>query len=232
MPSLANVLLQSIAYMAEKFPDKWMEKIPYYRAREEELEKEERESQRARKHKRRHSHSHKRSSSRRRSRHFEDEEQSDVSDEGEYDRQDRRRHRSLDGHRQHAEDQAAYRRSYNPADYAPVDRHGYAVQSPVNAPPAMNGSGHGTPPLTAFANGSRPVSTSGPIPGYVPYAHVYNAPFQSQTAPHGHEVRGSPRGSMDRYERRDYPADPRGARYNDARSEGDVVYRRRDDRFD
>jgi hypothetical protein len=137
MPSLTNVLLHSIAYMAEKFPDKWMEKIPYYRAREEEMEAEEREARRrARKDKRSHSHSHKRSGSHRRARHYEDDEDSDSYDE-DYDRRDRRRHRSLDGRRQQGEDRSSYRKSYNPADYAPVDRHGYAVQPPVSARPVV-----------------------------------------------------------------------------------------------
>jgi hypothetical protein len=137
MPSLTSVLLHSIAYMAEKFPDKWMEKIPYYRAREEELEEEEREARRrARKDKRSHSHSHKRSGSHRRARHYDDDEESDSYDE-EYDRRDRRRHRSLDGRRQQGEHRSSYRKSYNPADYAPVDRHGYAVQPPVSARPVV-----------------------------------------------------------------------------------------------
>jgi hypothetical protein len=138
MPSLANVLLQSIAYMAEKFPDKWMEKIPYYREREEEVQEEEREMRRrARKEKKRsHSHSHKRSGSHRRSHRYEDDEDSDSYDE-EYDRRDHRRHRSLDGRRQQGEERSSYRTSYNPADYAPVDRHGYAVQPPVGARPVV-----------------------------------------------------------------------------------------------
>lgn len=137
MPSLANVLLQSIAYMAEKFPDKWMEKIPYYRAREEEIKEEEREERRrARKNRRSHSHSHKRSGSHHRARHFDDDEESDSYDE-DYDRRDHRRHHSLDGRRQQGEDRSSYRRSYNPADYAPVDRHGYAVQPPAAARPVV-----------------------------------------------------------------------------------------------
>ena len=135
MPSLDNVLLQSIAYMAEKFPDKLMENIPYYRAREEELKEEEREERRrARKNKRSHSHSHKRSGSHRRARHFDDDEESDSYDE-EYDHRDHRRYRSLDGRRQQGEHRSTYRRSYNPADYAPVDRNGYAVQPPATSRP-------------------------------------------------------------------------------------------------
>lgn len=139
MPSLANVLLQSIAYMAEKFPDKWMEKIPYYREREEEVEEEEREMRRrARKEKKRsHSHSHKRSGSHHRSRHYEDDEEESDSYDEEYDRRDHRRHRSLDGRRQQGEERSSYRRSYNPADYAPVDKHGYAVQPLVGARPVV-----------------------------------------------------------------------------------------------
>lgn len=137
MPSLTNILLHSIAYMADKFPDKWMEKIPYYREREEEIKQEEREARRARKDKRRHSHSQKRSSSHRRAHHYDDDQQSDSYDEEDYDRRDRRRHRSLDGRRQHAEDRSSYRRSYNPADYAPVDRYGFAVQAPGISRPAV-----------------------------------------------------------------------------------------------
>jgi hypothetical protein len=129
MPSLTNVLLHSIAYMAEKFPDKWMEKIPYYRAREEEMEKEERDARRARKHSHKRSSSHKSSRSHRSHRrddYYADEEASDEYDGEEYDRRDRRRHRSLDGRRR--EEEARFnRRSYNPADYAPVDKYGYAV---------------------------------------------------------------------------------------------------------
>lgn len=141
MPSLTNILLHSIAYMAEKFPDKWMEKIPYYREREEEIEQEEHEAHRARKakerEKRRHSHSHKRSSSHRRARHYDDDEHSDSYDGEYYDRRDRRRHRSLDGRRQHVEDRSSHGRSYNPADYVPVDRYGYAVQAPAVSRPVV-----------------------------------------------------------------------------------------------
>ncbi|CAD0097518.1 unnamed protein product [Aureobasidium mustum] len=68
-----------------------------------------------------------------------------------------------------------------------------------------------TPATTSFSNGSRPTSTSGPIPGYVPYANVYNAPAQSQRYP-----RDSPRGSSDRFERKDYRVDQRGGRYERA----------------
>ena len=132
MPSLTNVLLHSIAYMAEKFPDKWMEKIPYYRAREEEMEKEERDARRARKHSHKRSSSHKSSRSHRSHRrddYYADEEASD-----EYDRRDRRRHRSLDGRRR--EEEARFnRRSYNPADYVPVDKYGYAVHPTANPYP-------------------------------------------------------------------------------------------------
>jgi hypothetical protein len=137
MPSLTNILLHSIAYVAEKFPDKWMEKIPYYREREEEIQQEEREARRARKEKHRRSHSHKRSSSHRRVRHYDDDEQSESYDEEDYDRRDRRRHQSLDGRRQHAGDRSSYRRSYNPADYAPIDRYGFAVQAPATSRPVV-----------------------------------------------------------------------------------------------
>jgi hypothetical protein len=128
MPSLSNVLLHSISYIADKFPDKWMEKIPYYRAREEEIEQEERELRRARRHSRRRSHSHKRSHShRRRDDYYDDEETSDDYNDDEYDRRERRRHRSLDGRRHEEDPRFSHRRSYNPADYAPVDRDVYAV---------------------------------------------------------------------------------------------------------
>ncbi|KAG9603273.1 hypothetical protein KCU77_g1277, partial [Aureobasidium melanogenum] len=236
MPSLANILLHSIAYMAEKFPDRWMEKIPYFREREEEIQQEEREARRARKEKHRRSHSHKRSSSHRRARHYDDDEQSESYDEEDYDRRDRRRHQSLDGRRQHAEDRSSYRRSYNPADYAPVDRYGFAVQAPGISRPVVNGPMAGaTPAATSFSNGSRPTSRSGPIPGYVPYANVYNPPAQSQHYPRGHEPRDSPRGSLDRLDRKDYRADQRGGRYHDDRNSGsddDARYRRRSSRFD
>ncbi|KAK6006514.1 hypothetical protein QM012_006924 [Aureobasidium pullulans] len=236
MPSLTNILLHSIAYMAEKFPDKWMEKIPYYREREEEIEQEEREARRARNEKRRHSRSHKRSSSHRRSRHYDDDEQSESYDDEDYDRRDRRRHRSLDGRRQHAEDRSSYRRSYNPADYVPVDRYGFAVQAPGVSRPVVNGPIPGaTPATTSFSNGSRPTSTSGPIPGYVPYANVYNTPAQSRNYSRGRESRDSPRGSLDHLDRRDYRPDQRGGRYHDNRhsdSDEEIKYRRRSSRFD
>ncbi|KAI4767532.1 hypothetical protein E4T44_14475 [Aureobasidium sp. EXF-8845] len=236
MPSLTNILLHSIAYMAEKFPDKWMEKIPYYRAREEEMEEEQREARRrARKEKRSHSHSHKRSGSHRRSRHYEDDEDSDSYEE-DYDRRDRRRHRSLDGRRQQGDERSAYRKSYNPADYAPVDRHGYAVQPPVGARSGVNRGVPGvTPTMTSFADDYHPTSTSGPIPGYVPYAHVYNRSAQSQHAPHGRDSRDTPHGSSDQYDRRGYRAEPRGGRYYDERdydSEDDSKYRRRRSHYD
>ncbi|KAH0395497.1 hypothetical protein KCU89_g10271, partial [Aureobasidium melanogenum] len=236
MPSLTNILLHSIAYVAEKFPDKWMEKIPYYREREEEIQQEEREARRARKEKHRRSHSHKRSSSHRRVRHYDDDEQSESYDEEDYDRRDRRRHQSLDGRRQHAGDRSSYRRSYNPADYAPIDRYGFAVQAPGTSRPVVNGPMPGaTPAQTSSSNGSRPTSRSGPISGYVPYANVYNTPAQSQHYPRGHEPRDSPRGSSDRLDRREYRPDQRGGRYHDDRNSGsddDARYRRRSSRFD
>ncbi|CAD0113377.1 unnamed protein product [Aureobasidium uvarum] len=257
MPSLTNILLHSIAYMAEKFPDKWMEKIPYYRAREEELEEEERETRRRarkEKEKRRHSHSHKLSGSHRRARHLDNDEESDSYDDEEYDRRDRRRHRSLDGRRQQPENRSTYRKSYNPADYAPVDRYGYAVQPPVNGHTVVNGPVPGaTPATTSFTNGSRPTSTSGPIPGYVPYAHVYNKPSKSQHAGYSRDARDSPRSSSDRFDRKDYRTEPRGGRYefilrggseieadtifryndsHDYDSSDDAKYRRRSSRYD
>jgi hypothetical protein len=70
-----------------------------------------------------------------------------------------------------------------------------------------------TPTTTSFADDSHPTSTSGPIPGYVPYAHVYNRSAQSQHAPHGRDSRDTPRGSSDQYDRRGYRAEPRGGRY-------------------
>ncbi|THX55269.1 hypothetical protein D6D06_05001 [Aureobasidium pullulans] len=240
MPSLTNVLLHSIAYMAEKFPDKWMEKIPYYRAREEEMEKEERDARRARKHSHKRSSSHKSSRSHRSHRrddYYADEEASDEYDEEEYDRRDRRRHRSLDGRRRE-EEARINRRSYNPADYAPVDKYGYAVHPTATPYPIGNGAVPGAIPVTtSITNGHRPTSSSGPIPGYVPYAHVYSTPAQSTKPdyPYASDARDSPRGSSDRYERRDYHADPRGRRYNDSHDyadDADVKYRRRDSRYD
>jgi len=73
-----------------------------------------------------------------------------------------------------------------------------------------------TPATTSFANGARPASTSGPIPGYVPYAHVYSTSAHAQNDSHGHDPRDSPRGSSDRYDRKDYRVDPRSRRYESA----------------
>lgn len=68
------------------------------------------------------------------------------------------------------------------------------------------------PAQTPSKNGSRPTSRSGPIPGYVPYANVYNTTAQSQHYSRGYESHDSPRGSMDRLDRRDYRPDQRGRR--------------------
>lgn len=92
-----------------------------------------------------------------------------------------------------------------------------------------------TPATTSFANGSRPTSTSGPIPGYVPYANVYNTPAQPRNAPYGRDARDSPRGSSDRFDRKDYRADPRGGRYESVvretlSNEADLLFRYHDDR--
>jgi hypothetical protein len=77
-----------------------------------------------------------------------------------------------------------------------------------------------TPTTTSFADDSHPTSISGPIPGYVPYAHVYNRSAQSQHAPHGRDSHDTPRGSSDQYDRRGYRAEPRGGRY-------EYIFRRR-----
>jgi hypothetical protein len=110
-----------------------------------------------------------------------------------------------------------------------------------------------TPTTTSFADDSHPTSTSGPIPGYVPYAHVYNRSAQSQHAPHGRDSRDTPRGSSDQYDRRGYRVEPRGGRYEyiikrrtsnkidtsprhyddrDYDSEDDSKYRRRRSHYD
>ena len=124
-------ILHSIAYAADKFPERWMEKIPYYRP------KDEKDSRKDRSHSRKHS---RRDSRKERRNDYYDDE---YSDEDDYDdRNERRGHRSssLDGHRYDSGERSSRRRSYNPADYVPAGR-GAQTAYPVNpAVPAVSHS--------------------------------------------------------------------------------------------
>jgi hypothetical protein len=78
---------------------------------------------------------------------------------------------------------------------------------------------------TAFAEDTHPQSSSGPIPGYVPYADVYSEPLKPRYTqptkpvqhagngivdyPHGHDTHDYP----DRRERRGHHAEYRHRRY-------------------
>ena len=124
---LAKILLTSIAYAADKFPDRWMEKIPYYRPKEE-------SESRSRSGK----HSRKDSRKSRKEDRYEDYSEDDyASDPSDYDRRgDKGRHRgaSLDESRYEGDRSSRYRSSYNPADYYPADRAGnYAQPSTYTA---------------------------------------------------------------------------------------------------